>query len=195
MELFMVTDNLGAHHEVDGLCPNRILIKKEDIDHMVSRLGKEITERFKGESILMVCVLKGAFVFMADLLRYIDLPLETEFIATSSYGNGTSSSGTVRIIKDIDQDISGKNVIIVEDIIDSGLTLKKLLELLSTRNPKTLTVCTAFDKPSRRKVDINVEFKGISIPDEFIVGYGLDYAGQYRQLPEVYVMRDCNSID
>lgn len=189
-----MSDHSGSHHIVDGLYPHSVLINKEEINAMVERLGKEITDKFKDESILLVCILKGAFVFMADLIRHIDLPLETEFIATSSYGNGTTSTGTVRIIKDIDQDISGKNVIIVEDIIDSGLTLKKLLEMLSTRNPKSLSVCTAFDKPSRRKVEIDVQFKGISIPDEFIVGYGLDYAGQYRQLPEVYIMRDANSV-
>lgn len=115
------------------------------------------------------------------------------FTATSSYGAGTRSSGVVRIIKDLDQDISGKHVIIVEDIIDTGLTLAKLSEMLSTRNPKSIELCTAFDKPSRRKTDIFVKYKGVSIPDEFIVGYGLDYSGQYRQLDEVYIMRDAKT--
>lgn len=191
----MDSRELGAHKSVDGLYPHSVLVSRAEIEAMLVRVGREITERYRGEEILLVCVLKGAFVFTADLVRHIDLPLETEFLAASSYGNGTSTSGTVRIIKDIDQDISGKNVIVVEDIIDSGLTLKKLLELLSTRNPKSLAVCAAFDKPSGRQVEMKVDFKGISIPDEFIVGYGLDYAGKYRQLPEVYVMRDVNLSD
>ncbi len=183
-------DSLSAKRAVDGLCPSRVLVDRTQIQEMCERLGRQITEDYKGEDILLVGVLKGAFVFMSDLMRYIDLPLETEFIATSSYGSGTSTSGVVRILKDIEQDISGRNVILVEDIIDTGLTLNKLIELLSTRNPKSIRICTAFDKPSRRQVEMHVDYKGISIPDEFIVGYGLDYAGFYRQLPEVYVMRD-----
>ncbi|MDO5732919.1 MAG: hypoxanthine phosphoribosyltransferase [Eubacteriales bacterium] len=183
----------NAMKPIDGLCPGKVLISKSEIEAMVKRLGAEITRDYAGEEILLVCVLKGAFVFMADLLRAIDLPLETEFIATSSYGAGTRSSGVVRIIKDLDQDISGKHVIIVEDIIDTGLTLAKLSEMLSTRNPKSIELCTAFDKPSRRKTDIFVKYKGVSIPDEFIVGYGLDYSGQYRQLDEVYIMRDAKT--
>ncbi len=162
-----------------------VLICKREIEAMVKRLGTEITRDYAGEEVLLICVLRGAFIFTADLIREIDLPCKVDFIAVSSYGNSTESSGFVKIVKDIQINIEGKNVIVVEDIIDSGFTLKKLTELLVTRNPKSIALCTAFDKPSRRKVEIDVKYCGIQIPDEFVVGYGLDFAELYRNLPDL----------
>jgi hypoxanthine phosphoribosyltransferase len=132
-------------------------------------------------------VLKGAFVFLADLIREIDLPCEVDFMSVSSY-SGQHTTGVVKIVKDLDTDISGKHVLIVEDIVDSGLTLKHLRDLLATRNPASIRICTAFDKPERRKVEIFVDYIGMQIPDEFIVGYGLDLDEQYRNLPEIAVL-------
>jgi hypoxanthine phosphoribosyltransferase len=169
---------------------DRILISRDDLAEMVGRLGAKITNDFKGKKVLMICVLKGAFIFLADLVRHINLPLEVDFMAVSSYGNNTDTSGVVRILKDLDSDITGKHVIIVEDIIDSGLTLRHLKELLSTRNPASISICTAFDKPDRRSTDVKVDYTGMVVPDEFVVGYGLDYAGDYRHLPDVCVLAD-----
>ena len=166
------------------------LISKEEIAVICEGLGRRITEDYAGKSVFLIGVLKGAFVFMADLARYIDLPVDMDFIAVSSYGGGTQSTGVVRIIKDVEQNISGKHVIVVEDIVDSGLTLKHLKQLLSTRSPASIALCTAFDKPERRKVAIDVEYVGRRIPDEFIVGYGLDYNGIYRNLPDIRILRD-----
>ena len=170
----------------------RILIPKAEIDSMCCRLGEQITHDYKGKEIILIGVLKGAFVFMADLARYIDVPCRIDFMSVSSYGSGTRTSGVVRITKDLDSDISGKHIIVVEDIVDTGLTLKHLRELLSTRNPASIALCTAFDKPDRRKVDLEVEYTGLQIPDEFIVGYGLDFDGKYRNLPDVCVLGDDN---
>lgn len=170
----------------------RILIPKAEIDSMCRRLGEQITRDYIGKEIILIGVLKGAFVFMADLARYIDVPCRIDFMSVSSYGSGTRTSGVVRITKDLDSDISGKHIIVVEDIVDTGLTLKHLRELLSTRNPASIALCTAFDKPDRRKVDLEVEYTGLQIPDEFIVGYGLDFDGKYRNLPDVSVLGDDN---
>ncbi|MBP1757424.1 MAG: hpt [Firmicutes bacterium] len=170
----------------------RILIPKSEIDIMCRRLGEQITHDYKGKEIILIGVLKGAFVFMADLARYIDVPCRIDFMSVSSYGSGTRTSGVVRITKDLDSDISGKHIIVVEDIVDTGLTLKHLRELLSTRNPASIALCTAFDKPDRRKVELEVEYTGLQIPDEFIVGYGLDFDGKYRNLPDVSVLGDDN---
>jgi hypoxanthine phosphoribosyltransferase len=137
----------------------------------------------------VVGVLKGCFIFLADLMREITIPADMDLIAVSSYGSSTKSSGVVRIIKDIDIDIAGKHVLIVEDLVDTGLTLNHLKELFRTRGPKSVKVCAAFDKPSRRKVNIEAEYKGIVVPDKFIVGYGLDYAGKYRNLPDVCTLK------
>jgi hypoxanthine phosphoribosyltransferase len=166
------------------------LISKEEIAGICERLGRRITEDYAGKSVFLIGVLKGAFVFMADLARNIALPVDMDFIAVSSYGGGTQSTGVVRIIKDVEQNISGKHVIVVEDIVDSGLTLKHLKQLLATRSPASIALCTAFDKPERRKVAIDVEYVGRRIPDEFIVGYGLDYNGIYRNLPDIRILRD-----
>ncbi len=166
-----------------------ILVSREEIGEMVRQMGRRISEDYAGEELVLVGVLKGGFVFLADLMREITIPVDMDLIAVSSYGASTRSSGVVRIIKDMDLDLAGKHVLIVEDLVDTGLTLKHLKELFNTRGPKSVKICTAFDKPSRRKVDIEVEYKGIVVPDKFIVGYGLDYAGKYRNLPDVCTLK------
>lgn len=167
---------------------SEVLVNRAELQAMCQRLGQQITKDYAGREILIIGVLRGAFMFLADLVREIQLDCKIDFIAVSSYGDSTTSSGVVRIVKDINQSIEGKDVILVEDIIDTGLTLKKLTELLKTRNPRSIELCTALDKPSRRKVEIDVKYKGIEIPDQFVVGYGLDYAERYRNLPEVMVV-------
>jgi hypoxanthine phosphoribosyltransferase len=165
-----------------------ILVSREQIRERTIELGKRISEDYAGKELVLVGVLKGGFVFLADLMREITIPVDMDFMAVSSYGASSRSSGVVRIIKDIDINITNKHVLIVEDIVDTGLTLKHLKELLNTRGPASVKVCTALDKPSRRKVDIEVEYEGITIPDKFVIGYGLDYAGKYRNLPDVCVL-------
>ncbi len=165
-----------------------VLISREEIDRMVTGLADRITKDYQGREVVMVGILKGSFIFMSDLVRKIDLPMVIDFMSVSSYYGGTKSSGVVKIVKDLDNDIEGKHVIIVEDIVDSGLTLGHLKEMLLTRNPASLAVCAAFDKPDRRKVDIAAEYTGSQIPDEFIIGYGLDYDGKYRNLPDVCIL-------
>jgi hypoxanthine phosphoribosyltransferase len=166
-----------------------VLVSREQIKGMVSELGKRISRDYEGKDLVLVGVLKGGFVFLADLMREITIPVDMDLIAVSSYGESTQSSGVVRIIKDMDLSVAGKHVLIVEDLIDTGLTLSHLKDLFNTRGPKSVKICTAFDKPSRRKVDIDVEYEGIVVPDKFIVGYGLDYAGKYRNLPEVCTLK------
>lgn len=166
------------------------LIRSEEIQEMVQRLGKQITKDYEGKELLLIGALKGAFVFMADLVRAIELPLQVDFMAVSSYGSATKSTGVVKILKDCDTNIEGKHVIVVEDIIDTGLTMNKLLALLQTRNPASLALCSAFDKPSRRQVEVPLQYRGIEVPDQFIVGYGLDFDGKYRNLPEVCVLTE-----
>lgn len=165
-----------------------VLVSREKISEMVRELGQKISRDYEGQELILVGVLKGGFIFLADLMREIDIPVEMDLISVSSYGDDTKSSGVVRLIKDIDVSIENKHVLIVEDLVDTGLTLKHLKELFNTRGPKSLKICTAFDKPSRRKVDIDIEYKGIIIPDEFVIGYGLDYAGKYRNLPDLCVL-------
>lgn len=168
---------------------DHLLVSKEEIEEFCERIGKQITADYAGEEVYLICVLKGSFMFMADLVRHIDLPCMIDFMAASSY-HGEQSSGVVKIHKDLDYDISGRNVIIVEDIVDTGLTLNHLKSLLATRNPATIRICTAFDKPSQRQVPIDIDYIGKEIPNEFIVGYGLDLDGRYRNLSEVVVLRD-----
>lgn len=163
----------------------KVLITKEEIEKRTSELAAEISRDYKGKKLIMICVLTGAMVFFADLIRKIEIPLEVDTIVASSYGAGMTTSGSVRISKDIKYDISGKSVILVEDIIDTGVTLKTLTQMLATRAPESLKVCSLLDKPSRRRVDFEGDYVGFKIPDEFVVGYGLDYAEQYRNLPEV----------
>ncbi len=166
----------------------RVLVPREKIRSMVMDLGARITNDYRGKELFLIGVLKGGFMFLADLVREIRIPVEMDFIAVSSYGSSTKSSGIVQLIKDVDVPLSGKHVIIVEDIIDTGLTLAYLKELISARNPLSVRLCTAFDKPSRRKVDLKAEYTGITVPDEYVVGYGLDYNGILRNLPDLYVL-------
>lgn len=165
-----------------------VMISEEQLKSKVYELAKKIEKDFAGEELLVVGILKGASVFVADLIRCIDLDVNIDFMSVSSYGNSTESSGTVKILKDLDVDIEGKNVLIVEDIIDSGLTLSNLVDTLKTRNPKSLTLCTLLDKPQRRKSNIHVDYVGFVIEDKFIVGYGIDYAEKYRNLPYIGVV-------
>lgn len=166
-----------------------VLISRETLKEKAKELGKRISRDYEGKDLVVICVLKGGVVFYADLIREIDIPIDLDFMAVSSYGASTRSSGVVKILKDLDTNITDKHVLIVEDIIDTGLTLKHLKELLSTRGPLSVKLCAALDKPSRRKVDIDVEYKGIEIPDMFVIGYGLDYMGKYRNLPDVCVLK------
>jgi hypoxanthine phosphoribosyltransferase len=164
-----------------------ILITEKEIAEKVREIGRQITEDFKGERILLVGVLKGAWMFLSDLAKNVDLETEISFISVSSYtGEKTTTSGIVRLMCDIDRPLEGKNVILVEDIIDSGLTLNYLKKLLSVRKPKSIKVCCLLDKPSRRISPINPDYCAFEIPDEFVVGYGLDYNNLYRNLPEIY---------
>jgi hypoxanthine phosphoribosyltransferase len=167
-----------------------VLIRREEIASMCQRLGERISSDYAGREVILIGVLKGAWMFMADLVRQLSIPARIDFISVSSYGSGTRSSGVVRITKDLDSDITGKHIIIVEDIVDTGLTLNHLRQLLGTRHPASIATCAAFDKKDRRQVDITVEYVGLEIPDEFIVGYGLDYDGRYRNLPDVSILCD-----
>lgn len=166
-----------------------VLISEEALKARVDELGKVISERYKGQELLMIGVLKGANVFMSDLMRAVSVPIQIDFIAASSYGSSTESSGVVRIVKDLDYSIEGKHVMIVEDIIDTGLTLKYLYDNFSARKPASLSIISLLDKPERRKVDLTVDYTGFVIPDEFIVGYGIDYAEKYRNLPFVATLK------
>lgn len=165
----------------------RILISEEQIQAKVKELGELISKDFGEEEILVIGILKGAMIFMADLVRQITSPVALDFMAVSSYGKSTESSGVVRIIKDLDQSIEGKNILIVEDIIDTGLTLQYLVENLKSRNPASLKIVTLLDKPERRVANIKAEYNGFVIPDEFVVGYGLDYAELFRNAPYIFI--------
>lgn len=166
-----------------------IMISEEEIAKRVKELGKQLTEEYKGKDLLIVGILKGCMLFLSDLVRAIDLPLTMDFMVVSSYGSATKSSGVVRIIKDLEREIEGKDVLIIEDIVDTGLTLSYLIENLKTRNPNSIKVCSLLDKPDRRKAKVEIGYVGFKIPDEFVVGYGLDYAEVYRNLPFVCVIK------
>ena len=168
----------------------RVMLSEEEIKAKVYEIAKKIEKDYQGEDLLIVGILKGASVFVADLIRNIDLDVNMDFMSVSSYGNSTESSGTVKIIKDLDVDIEGRNVLIVEDIIDSGLTLSNLVAALQTRNPKSLKLCTLLDKPQRRTEKMHVDYVGFVIEDKFIVGYGIDYAEKYRNLPYIGIVED-----
>lgn len=168
----------------------RVLIEEEEIKKRVSELGKIISQKYKGQELLLACVLKGAFIFLADLMRAIDIHVTIDFIACSSYGSSTESSGVVRILKDLDNPIEGLNVILVEDIVDTGLTLNYILSLLKERSPKSLEVCALLEKPERRKVPIPINYLGFSIPNEFVVGYGLDFNDHFRNFPFIGILRE-----
>ena len=166
-----------------------VLLSEKEIRARVKKLGAQITKDYAGKKPFFLGVLKGSFVFMADLTRCVDLPCTMDFMAVSSYGGGTSSTGAVRITKDLTHDIEGKDVIIVEDILDSGMTLSYLKSYLSNRKPASLRIVTLLDKPSRRKADISADYCGFSVPDEFVVGYGLDFAESYRNLPYIGILK------
>ncbi|WP_276357756.1 hypoxanthine phosphoribosyltransferase [Cohnella caldifontis] len=166
-----------------------VLYSEEQIKEKVQELGSAISREYEGRNPLVICVLKGAFIFMADLAKSITVPIELDFMAVSSYGKSTRSSGEVRIVKDLDTSVEGRDVLIVEDIIDSGLTLSYLIDVLERRNAHSVRVVALFDKPGRRTSEINADYTGFEIPDAFIVGYGLDYAEKYRNLPFVGVLK------
>lgn len=168
-----------------------VLFTERQIAVIVERIGKEISRDYKGKNLLLVSVLKGSVAFMADLMRAIDIPARIDFMATSSYGSGVKTSGVVKIVKDLDINLEGYDIVLVEDILDSGKTLSYLVELLLGRNPRSLKICTLFDKPERREVAVEAAYVGTQIPDAFIVGYGLDYDEKYRNLPFVGVLKPC----
>ena len=167
---------------------DKVLISKEDIEKKVKEISKQISADYNGLNPLFVCILKGSVFFTADLLRNVETPAQIDFMVVSSYGSGTTSSGTLNIKKDLAVDIKDKHVIIVEDIIDSGNTLFLLKDLLLSRNPKSVKICTLLDKPDRRVKEVQVDYCGFQIPDEFVVGYGLDYNEDYRTLPDVRIL-------
>lgn len=168
----------------------KVLYSEEQIKKIVSDLGKRISEDYKDKNLLLVSVLKGSVVFMADLMRSIDIPLEIDFMVVSSYGSGTKTSGNIKIIKDLNIDIKGYDLLIVEDILDSGVTLSTLKNMLLAREPASIKICTFIDKPERRIADITADYIGAPVPDEFIVGYGLDYDEKYRNLPFIGVLKE-----
>jgi len=167
-----------------------ILVQADDLSHRVRALGEEITRDYEGKELLLICVLKGAVFFLSDLMRHIEVPCEVDFMAVASYGSSTQSSGVVRILKDLDAPIEGRDVLIVEDIVDSGLTLSYLLRSLSARNPASLEVCALLTKPARREVELPAKYIGFEIPDRFAIGYGLDHAERYRNLPYIATLRE-----
>jgi len=162
-----------------------ILVQADDLQHRVRELGAEISRDYEGRNLVLVGVLKGAVFFLSDLMRHIEIPCELDFMAVASYGSATDSSGVVRILKDLDAAIEGRDVLIVEDIVDSGLTLQYLVRNLGSRNPRSLEVCALLTKPQRRKVDLPTRYVGFEIPNRFVVGYGLDHEERYRNLPFV----------
>lgn len=165
-----------------------VLISEQDVDARIEELGKQISEDYAGQSVHLICILKGSVFFTCELAKRITVPVTLDFMSVSSYGDGTVSSGRVKIEKDLDESIEGKNVIVIEDIIDSGRTLSYLMDVLERRNPNSLKLCTLLDKPDRRVTDVEVQYVGFEIPDKFVVGYGLDYAQKYRNLPYVGVV-------
>jgi hypoxanthine phosphoribosyltransferase len=166
-----------------------VLIPSSDIQEKLTEIGERITEEYKGKRLLLVGVLRGAVIVLGDLMRKIDLPCEIDFMDISSYGTGTSSSGVVRILKDLEEDITDRHVLVVEDIIDTGLTVSYLLRSLQARKPASLEIFALLSKPSRRRVELDVKYLGFEVPDEFVVGYGLDFAGAYRNLPDICVLK------
>ena len=166
----------------------RVLIPEEKVDERIRELGKKISEDYAGKQIHLICVLKGGVFFMCELAKRITVPVTMDFMCVGSYGDGTKSSGVVRIAKDLDETIENKEVLIVEDIVDSGHTLYYLMDVMKKRNPASIRLCTLLDKPERREKDVKADYSGFEVPDEFIVGYGLDYAQKYRNLPYIGVV-------
>lgn len=168
----------------------RVLLSEEDLKEIVKRLGAEITADYEGKKLVLVSVLKGSVIFMADLMREIKIPCTIDFMSVSSYGSGTKTSGVVKIVKDLDTDVvEGADLLIVEDILDSGVTLEYLIKILSARNPKSVRICTLLDKPERRKANVKADYAGAQIPDAFVVGYGLDFDEKYRNLPFIGALK------
>lgn len=166
-----------------------VLVSEEQLKEKVTELGAQISRDYEGKDLLLVSILKGAVVIMADIMRAVTIPCAIDFMQVSSYGSGTTSSGLVKIIKDLDQDLSGKDLLIVEDVLDTGITLSNLVPMLKMRNPNSVKICAILDKPSRRKADIKADYTGFEIPDAFVVGYGLDYDEKYRNLPYVGILK------
>lgn len=166
----------------------RVLLPEDEVDKRIQEIGEQISKDYAGKQVHLVCVLKGGSFFMCELAKRITVPVSLDFMSVSSYGSDTKSSGVVRIVKDLDESLKGKNVIVVEDIVDSGRTLSYLLEMLRDRGPESLRLCTLLDKPERRVIDVKVDYTGFQIPDEFVVGYGLDYDQRYRNLPYIGVV-------
>lgn len=166
----------------------RVMISEEEVDARIEEMGKQISEEYAGKEVHLICILKGSVFFTCELAKRITVPVTMDFMSVSSYGDGTVSSGRVRIAKDLDENLEGKEVIVIEDIIDSGNTLYYLMDVLSLRKPASLKLCTLLDKPDRRVKDVKVDYVGFTIPDEFVVGYGLDYAQKYRNLPYIGVV-------
>lgn len=167
----------------------KIIIPENELQDIVKNLGKQISEDYKDKDLLLVSILKGSIMFMSDLMKNIDIPCNIDFMAVSSYGSGAKTSGVVKIIKDLDKSIEGKDLLIVEDILDSGRTLSYIKEILMARHPKSIRICTLFDKPDRREVDLYADYIGSKVPNEFIVGYGLDYDEYYRNLPYIGALK------
>ncbi len=166
----------------------RVLLSEEEVDTRIREIGEQISRDYAGRSIHLVCVLKGGSFFMCELAKRINVPVSLDFMSVSSYGSDTKSSGVVKIVKDLDEPLQGKDVLVVEDIVDSGRTLSYLMEMLQDRGPASLRLCTLLDKPDRRVIDVKVDYTGFQIPDEFVVGYGLDYDQMYRNLPYIGVV-------
>lgn len=167
-----------------------VLLSEDELKNLVTSLGERISKDYEGKNLLMISILKGSVVFMADLMRAIKIPCKIDFMSVSSYGSGVKTSGVVKIIKDLDTNIEGADLLIVEDILDSGKTLSYLKEILSARNPSSLKICTLLDKPERRQVDLTADYIGKAVPDAFVVGYGLDYDEKYRNLPFVGILKE-----
>lgn len=166
-----------------------VLLSRKQIEYKVHELAQAISRDFAGEELVVVGILKGAFIFMADLVRWITVPVKLDFMDMSSYGSSTQSSGEVRILKDLETSIAGRNVLVVEDIVDTGLTLKYIVDILNQRHPLKLRICTLLDKPSRRKADMTPDYCGFVIPDYFVVGYGLDYDDKYRNFQDICILK------
>lgn len=166
-----------------------VLLPEREVDERIQAIGDQISKDYEGKQVHLVCVLKGGSFFMCELAKRITVPVSLDFMSVSSYGSDTKSSGVIRIVKDLDESLKDKDVIVVEDIVDSGRTLSYLLRMLQARGPKSLALCTLLDKPERRVVEVNVDYTGFQIPDEFVVGYGLDYDQRYRNLPYIGVVK------
>ena len=167
----------------------KVMFNEVELQGVCKRLGEQITKDYEGKDLLIVGILNGAIVFVTDLMRQIDRQINIDFMSVSSYGSGTTSSGNIHVAKDLNSDIAGRNVLIVEDILDTGVTLSNLVPMLKMRNPNSVKICTILDKPSRRKADIAPDYEGFAVPDEFVVGYGLDYDEKYRNLPYIGVLK------